>query len=60
LISYTFADDIALEEDVERKAGWLLKLFFLGTFGFVGYQSFRTWVCNSEKMLHYYMKPQDP
>lgn len=33
-------DALALEEDAERKVGWLLKLFFVGTAGFVGYQFF--------------------
>ncbi|KAJ6846732.1 uncharacterized protein M6B38_282995 [Iris pallida] len=32
--------DISLEEDVERKTGWLLKLIFVATAGAVGYQFF--------------------
>ncbi|XP_048322566.2 uncharacterized protein LOC107413971 isoform X1 [Ziziphus jujuba] len=34
------ADEVALEQDAERKIGWLLKLFFAGTATFVGYQFF--------------------
>ncbi|PKA64395.1 hypothetical protein AXF42_Ash009617 [Apostasia shenzhenica] len=38
--SHTEKDDIALEEEVERKVGWLLKLFFVVTAVAVGYQFF--------------------
>ena len=34
------ADDRALEEEAEKKFGWILKIFFLGTAGLVGYQFF--------------------
>ena len=33
-------DDRALEEEAEKKFGWILKIFFLGTAGLVGYQFF--------------------
>ncbi|XP_073107811.1 uncharacterized protein [Elaeis guineensis] len=33
-------DDISLEEDAERKVGWLLKLIFIGTASVVAYQFF--------------------
>ncbi|OAY85169.1 uncharacterized protein LOC109712902 [Ananas comosus] len=33
-------DDISLEEEAEKKAGWLLKLIFVGTAGLVGYEFF--------------------
>uniref|UniRef100_A0A2N9J7L6 Armadillo repeat-containing domain-containing protein n=1 Tax=Fagus sylvatica TaxID=28930 RepID=A0A2N9J7L6_FAGSY len=38
--SYNGKDELALEQDAERKIGWLLKLFFAGTASFVGYQFF--------------------
>lgn len=31
---------MSLEEEAERKAGWLLKLIFIGTAVFVGFQFF--------------------
>lgn len=34
------ADEAYLEQEAERKIGWLLKLFFAGTATFVGYQFF--------------------
>lgn len=34
------ADEVALEQDAERKIGWMLKLFFAGTASYVGYQFF--------------------
>lgn len=33
-------DELALEQDAERKIGWLLKLLFAGTAAAVGYQFF--------------------
>ncbi|KAG2328837.1 hypothetical protein Bca52824_000017 [Brassica carinata] len=33
-------DDLTLEEEAERKIGWMLKLFFAGTATYVGYQFF--------------------
>ncbi|XP_010554696.1 PREDICTED: uncharacterized protein LOC104824346 [Tarenaya hassleriana] len=33
-------DDITIEEEVERKTGWLLKLIFAGTATAIGYQIF--------------------
>ncbi|XP_072988994.1 uncharacterized protein [Typha latifolia] len=33
-------DDISIEEEVEKKAGWVLKFIFIGTAGLVGYQFF--------------------
>ncbi|XP_065869610.1 uncharacterized protein [Euphorbia lathyris] len=33
-------DELSLEEDAERKVGWVLKLIFAGTAGAVGYQFF--------------------
>ncbi|KDP44705.1 hypothetical protein JCGZ_01205 [Jatropha curcas] len=33
-------DELAIEQDAERKIGWLLKLMFAGTATFVGYQFF--------------------
>ncbi|KAG9455177.1 hypothetical protein H6P81_008081 [Aristolochia fimbriata] len=33
-------DELTAEEEVERKVGWLLKLFFVGTAGYVGLQFF--------------------
>lgn len=35
-----FADELSIEEDAERKIGWLLKSIFVGTAAFVGYQFF--------------------
>ncbi|MBA0842209.1 hypothetical protein Goarm_002051 [Gossypium armourianum] len=34
------ADEASLEQEAERKIGWLLKLFFAGTATFVAYQFF--------------------
>lgn len=34
------ADEASLEQEAERKIGWLLKLFFAGTASFVAYQFF--------------------
>ncbi|KAH9610898.1 hypothetical protein KSS87_015365 [Heliosperma pusillum] len=33
-------DDLSLEEDAERKVGWVLKLIFAGTASAIGYQLF--------------------
>ncbi|WCJ19948.1 ARM repeat superfamily protein [Euphorbia peplus] len=33
-------DELSVEEDAERKIGWVLKLIFAGTAGAVGYQFF--------------------
>ncbi|KAJ8764184.1 hypothetical protein K2173_005112 [Erythroxylum novogranatense] len=33
-------DELSIEEDAERKIGWLLKFFFAGTATFIGYQVF--------------------
>ncbi|KAG6765506.1 hypothetical protein POTOM_029551 [Populus tomentosa] len=33
-------DELSIEEDAERKIGWLLKSIFVGTAAFVGYQFF--------------------
>lgn len=33
-------DELALEEEAERKFGWLLKLMFIGTATYVGFQFF--------------------
>ncbi|URE23726.1 hypothetical protein MUK42_17272 [Musa troglodytarum] len=33
-------DDMSLEEEAERKAGWLLKLFFVGTAALVAFEFF--------------------
>ncbi|KQK13859.1 uncharacterized protein LOC100841601 [Brachypodium distachyon] len=38
--TYDERDDRALEEEFERKFGWMLKIFFLGTAGLVGWQFF--------------------
>ncbi|KAL6893621.1 hypothetical protein ACP4OV_007719 [Aristida adscensionis] len=40
LCTYDERDDRALEEEAEKKFGWMLKIFFLGTAGLVGYQFF--------------------
>ncbi|TVU45778.1 hypothetical protein EJB05_05280 [Eragrostis curvula] len=40
LCTYDDRDDRALEEEAEKKFGWILKFFFLGTAGLVGYQFF--------------------
>lgn len=40
LSSVSERDEAVLEEEVEKKAGWLLKLFYVGTAGAVGYQFF--------------------
>ncbi|KAJ6690095.1 hypothetical protein OIU85_006382 [Salix viminalis] len=37
---FSRTDELSVEEDVERKIGWLLKSIFVGTAGFVGYQFF--------------------
>lgn len=36
----TVSDQKSLEEDAERKIGWVLKLFFAGTATFIGYNLF--------------------
>uniref|UniRef100_A0ACD6A410 Uncharacterized protein n=1 Tax=Avena sativa TaxID=4498 RepID=A0ACD6A410_AVESA len=38
--TYDERDDRALEEEVEKKFGWMLKIFFIGTAGLVGWQFF--------------------
>ncbi|PON83232.1 Coatomer beta subunit [Trema orientale] len=38
--SHSRADELALEQDAERKIGWALKLFFGGTATYVAYQFF--------------------
>ncbi|KAK9290983.1 hypothetical protein L1049_009165 [Liquidambar formosana] len=38
--SYSGKDELSIEEDAERKIGWLLKLIFVGTASAVGYQFF--------------------
>ncbi|KAJ4720165.1 ARM repeat superfamily protein [Melia azedarach] len=38
--SYNGKDELSIEEEAERKIGWLLKLFFAGTATFIGYQFF--------------------
>ncbi|VAH95918.1 uncharacterized protein LOC125550216 [Triticum urartu] len=40
LCTYNERDDRALEEEVEKKFGWILKIFFIGTAGLVGWQFF--------------------
>ncbi|CAL4943567.1 unnamed protein product [Urochloa decumbens] len=40
LCTFDERDDSALEEEAEKKFGWILKIFFLGTAGLVGYQFF--------------------
>ncbi|CAN6323083.1 unnamed protein product [Urochloa humidicola] len=40
LCTFDERDDRALEEEAEKKFGWILKIFFLGTAGLVGYQFF--------------------
>uniref|UniRef100_A0A0D9ZHZ1 Uncharacterized protein n=1 Tax=Oryza glumipatula TaxID=40148 RepID=A0A0D9ZHZ1_9ORYZ len=40
LCTYDERDDRALEEEAEKKFGWILKIFFIGTAGLVGYQFF--------------------
>jgi hypothetical protein len=34
------ADELSIEQDAERKIGWLLKIIFAGTASAVGYQLF--------------------
>lgn len=34
------SDELSIEEEAERKIGWLLKFFFAGTATFVAYQFF--------------------
>uniref|UniRef100_A0A1J3FED1 ARM repeat superfamily protein n=1 Tax=Noccaea caerulescens TaxID=107243 RepID=A0A1J3FED1_NOCCA len=54
--SLTKKEDLTLEEDAERKIGWLLKLFFAGTATYVGYQFFPymgdTLIQQSVSLLH--------
>ncbi|KAG8097739.1 hypothetical protein GUJ93_ZPchr0013g36500 [Zizania palustris] len=38
--TYDERDDRALEEEAEKKFGWILKIFFIGTAGLGGYQFF--------------------
>ncbi|KAL5217387.1 hypothetical protein ABZP36_018071 [Zizania latifolia] len=38
--TYDERDDRALEEEAEKKFGWILKILFVGTAGLVGYQFF--------------------
>ncbi|KAI3927117.1 hypothetical protein MKX01_029885 [Papaver californicum] len=38
--SFAPKDEIALEEEVERKVGWMLKAFYVASATFVGYQFF--------------------
>ncbi|KAF3433309.1 hypothetical protein FNV43_RR24411 [Rhamnella rubrinervis] len=40
LSSLSGRDELALEQEAERKIGWLLKLFFAGTASYIGYQLF--------------------
>ncbi|EXB25862.1 hypothetical protein L484_012288 [Morus notabilis] len=40
LSSLNGKDEVALEQDAERKIGWLLKLLFAGTATVIGYQFF--------------------
>ena len=39
-VCFRFLEDLTLEEEAERKIGWMLKLFFAGTATYVGYQFF--------------------
>ncbi|KAJ4895978.1 ARM repeat superfamily protein [Raphanus sativus] len=54
--SLTKKDDLTLEEEAERKIGWMLKLFFAGTATYVGYQFFPymgdTLIQQSVSLLH--------
>ncbi|ESQ44464.1 hypothetical protein EUTSA_v10006252mg [Eutrema salsugineum] len=54
--SLTKKDDLTLEEEAERKIGWLLKIFFAGTATYVGYQFFPymgdTLIQQSVSLLH--------
>ncbi|KAG2298157.1 hypothetical protein Bca4012_009360 [Brassica carinata] len=56
LSSLTKKDDLTLEEEAERKIGWMLKLFFAGTATYVGYQFFPymgdTLIQQSVSLLH--------
>ncbi|URE23732.1 hypothetical protein MUK42_17272 [Musa troglodytarum] len=49
-------DDMSLEEEAERKAGWLLKLFFVGTAALVAFEFFpymgETLLQQSISLLH--------
>ncbi|CAL9144689.1 unnamed protein product [Musa hybrid cultivar] len=49
-------DDMSLEEEAERKAGWLLKLFFIGTAALVAFEFFpymgETLLQQSISLLH--------
>ncbi|KAF8397001.1 hypothetical protein HHK36_018639 [Tetracentron sinense] len=38
--SYNGRDELSIEEEVEKKVGWLLKLIFVGTASYVAYQFF--------------------
>ncbi|KAL0652719.1 hypothetical protein Bca4012_095410 [Brassica carinata] len=50
------SEDLTLEEEAERKIGWMLKLFFAGTATYVGYQFFPymgdTLIQQSVSLLH--------
>ncbi|CAF2112141.1 unnamed protein product [Brassica oleracea] len=54
--SLTKKEDLTLEEEAERKIGWMLKLFFAGTATYVGYQFFPymgdTLIQQSVSLLH--------
>nr|XP_018686348.1 PREDICTED: plant cysteine oxidase 2 isoform X1 [Musa acuminata subsp. malaccensis] len=52
----TYPNDMSLEEEAERKAGWLLKLFFIGTAALVAFEFFpymgETLLQQSISLLH--------
>ncbi|KAH9767354.1 ARM repeat superfamily protein [Citrus sinensis] len=58
--SYNGKDDLALEQDAERKIGWLLKLLFAGTAAAVGYQFFPYMGDNLMQQSVSLLKVKDP
>ncbi|XP_044507775.1 uncharacterized protein LOC123227156 [Mangifera indica] len=58
--SHNAKDELAIEQEAERKVGWLLKLIFAGTATFVGYQIFPYMGDNLVQQSVSLLKVKDP
>ncbi|KAK2636912.1 hypothetical protein Ddye_031704 [Dipteronia dyeriana] len=58
--SFNGRDELELEQEAERKIGWLLKLFFAGTAAAVGYQFFPYMGDNLMQQSVSLLKVKDP
>ncbi|KAL5732922.1 hypothetical protein ACOSQ2_032614 [Xanthoceras sorbifolium] len=58
--SFNGRDELSIEQDAERKIGWLLKLFFVGTATAVGYQFFPYMGDNVMQQSVSLLKVKDP